>query len=190
MNRMALIAIGGFPGAGKTTICRRFCNEFNLPCLSSDTIGRTIEGSQGIREGQIEAYRVAYDVLFRLCDEFVRSSASVVLDLTLGWDFQWRKLDRILERYPQTRFLPVVLQCPRELCMKRLEARHRAMPEVHAAPSYFRNEQKVRDIWNYLQGLNRPDARFVDASGDADQVYEQVKQYVAGALPQAADVNR
>ena len=71
---MALIAIGGFPGAGMTTICRRFCNEFNLPCLSSDTIGRTIEGSQGIGEGRIDAYRVAYDVLFRLCDEFVRTS--------------------------------------------------------------------------------------------------------------------
>ena len=120
---MALIAIGGFPGAGKTTICQRLCNEFNLPCLSSDAIGRTIDGSQGIGEGRIDAYRVAYDVLFRLCEEFIRSSASVILDLTLGWDFQWRKLDGILERHPRTLFLPVVLRCPHELCMERLEAR-------------------------------------------------------------------
>lgn len=179
---MALIAIGGFPGAGKTAICRRLCSELNLPCLSSDTIGRTIEGSQGIREGQIEAYRVGYDVLFRLCDEFISSSASVVLDLTLGWSFQWRKLDGILERHPQTLFLPIVLRCPYELCMERLEARHRAMPDRYAAPEYFMNEPKVRDIWKTLQGLNRPEVHFVEASGDEDQVYTQVKQVVVNRL--------
>lgn len=179
---MALIAIGGFPGAGKTTICQRLCSEFNLPCLSSDSIGRTIEGSQGVGEGRIDAYRVAYDVLFRLCEDFIRASATVILDLTLGWDFQWRKLDGILERHPQTLFLPVVLQCPHELCMERLEARHRTMPEVYAPPSYFRNEPKVRSIWNTLQGLNRPDVHFVDASGDEDQVYTQVKQYAKNRI--------
>ncbi len=184
-KRMALIAIGGFPGAGKTTICRRLSSELNLPCLSSDTIGRTIEDSSGIKSGRIEAYRVAYDVLFRLCEEFIRTSASVILDLTLGWDFQWRKLNGILERHPQTLFLPVVLQCSRELCLERLEARHRAMPEAYAAPSYFRNERKVHDIWEYLRELDRPEVCFVDASGDEDQVYEKVKQYVTGAFPKA-----
>ena len=182
---MALIAIGGFPGAGKTTICRRLSSEFNLPCLSSDTIGRTIEDSSGIKSGRIDAYRVAYDVLFRLCEEFIRTSASVILDLTLGWDFQWRKLDGILERHPQTQFLPVVLQCSHELCLERLEARHRAMPETYAAPAYYRNGQKVRDIWRYLQELNRPEVRYVDASGDEGQVYRQVKQYVTGEFPKA-----
>ena len=175
---MALIAIGGFPGAGKTTICRRLSSELNLPCLSSDTIGRTIEDSSGIKSGRIDAYRVAYDVLFRLCEEFIRTSASVILDLTLGWDFQWRKLDGILERYPQTQFLPVVLQCSHELCLERLEARHRAMPETYAAPAYYRNEQKVRDIWKYLQDLDRPKLQYVDASGSEDQTYQKVKQYV------------
>ncbi|MDE2888884.1 MAG: AAA family ATPase [Gemmatimonadota bacterium] len=179
---MALIAIGGFPGAGKTTICRRLCNEFNLPCLSSDSIGRTIERSQGIGEGRIESYRVAYDVLFRLCEDFIQSSVTVVLDLTLGWDFQWRKLDGILERHPRTLFLPVVLRCSHELCMERLEARHRANPGVYASPDYFRNEQKVRNIWQYLRELDRPEAHYVDASDDEDQVYNQVKQYVTGKI--------
>ena len=182
---MALIAIGGFPGAGKTTICARLSRELNLPCLSSDTIGRAITESKGIEDSGIDAYRVAYDVLFRLCEEFIRTSASVILDLTLGWDFQWRRLNGILERHPQTLFLPVVLQCSHELCMERLEARHRAMPEAYAAPAYYRNEQRVRDIWDYLQELDRPEVRFVDASGDEDQVYEQVKQHVTGTLPKA-----
>ena len=175
---MALIAIGGFPGAGKTTICRRLSKEFKLPCLSSDTIGRAIERSAGIKGGEIHTYRVAYDVLFRLCEAFIESRVSVVLDMSLGWEFQWRQLDGIMERNQQTLFLPVILRCSHAECMERLGARHRAMPEAYAAPEYFRDEQKVREIWRYLQDLNRPEVRYVDASGDEDQVYKQVKQYV------------
>ena len=62
--------------------------------------------------------------------------------------------------------------------MERLETRHRAMPEVHADPSYFRNEPKVRDIWKFLQDLDRPELQYVDASGSEDQTYQKVKQYV------------
>ncbi len=180
---MALIAISGFPGAGKTTICGRLSLEFNLPCLSSDTIGRAIEKSAGIKAGRIDAYRVAYDVLFRLCEEFIESRVSVVLDISLGWEFHWRQLDGILERHPQTIFLPVILHCSHAQCIQRLEARHRAMPGVYAAPEYYRDDQKVREIWKYLQDLNRPEARFVDASGDEDHVVEKVKQYVIGRMP-------
>ena len=167
---------------GKTTICGRLSLEFNLPCLSSDIIGRAIERSPGIKAGQIDTYRVAYDVLFRLCEKFIESRVSVVLDMSLGWEFQWRKLDGILEWHQQTLFLPVILRCSYAECMERLGARHRAMPEAYAAPEYFRDEQKVSDIWKYLQDLNRPGVHFVDASGDEDQVYDQVKQYVKNRM--------
>ena len=180
---MALIAIGGFPGAGKTTICRRLSRAFNLPCLSSDTIGRTIDGSRGIKDGEVDTYRIAYDVLFRLCEEFVESGASVVMDMSLGWEFHWRQLDAILERHPQTLFLPVILRCSHAKCMERLEARHRAMPGMYAPPAYFRDERKVREIREYLQDLSRPEVRYVDASGDVEHVYEKVKQYVIGRMP-------
>ena len=175
---MVLIAIGGFPGAGKTTICRRLSNEFNLPCLSSDTIGRAITESKGIRDSGADAFRIAYDVLFRLCEEFVQSSATVILDLTLGWDFHWRRLDDILNRHPRTLFLPVILRCSYEQCMERVRERHNAMPDVYAAPVYFQDEPKVRDIWDYLEAIDRPEIRFVDARGDEDQVYRAVKQCV------------
>ena len=175
---MALIAIGGFPGAGKTTICRRLSDEFNLPCLSSDTIGRAITESKGLPDSGADAFRVAYDVLFRLCEEFVQSSAPVILDLTLGWAFHWRRLDEILCRHPRTLFLPVILRCPHEQCIERIRTRHRAMPDAYEEPEYYTGEQKVREIWNYLEAIERPEVRFVDAGGEEDQVYEKVKQYV------------
>ena len=175
---MVLIAIGGFPGAGKTTICRRLSNEFNLPCLSSDTIGRAITESKGIRDSGADAFRIAYDVLFRLCEEFVQSSATVILDLTLGWDFHWRRLDDILNRHPRTLFLPVILRCPHEQCIERIRTRYEAMPHACEGPEYYTGEQRVRDIWEYLQAIDRPEVQFVDAGGKEEQVYHEVKQYV------------
>ncbi len=175
---MVLIAIGGFPGAGKTTICRRLSNEFNLPCLSSDTIGRAITESKGIGDSGIDAFRVAYDVLFRLCEEFVQSSASVILDLTLGWDFHWRRLDEIFRRHPRTLFLPVILRCPHEQCIERIRMRYEAMPHAYEEPEYYTGQQRVRDIWDYLEAIDRPEVRFVDARGEEEQVYREVKQYV------------
>ena len=175
---MALIAIGGFPGAGKTTICARLSLELNLPCLSSDTIGRAITESKGIEDSGIDAYRVAYDVLVRLCEEFVQSSATVILDLTLGWEFQWRRLDEILGRHPRTLFLPVILRCPHEQCIERIRTRYEAMPDAYAEPEYYTGEQKVREIWDFLESIDRPEIRFVDAGGGEDQVYGEVKQYV------------
>jgi thymidylate kinase len=175
---MALIAIGGFPGTGKTTICRRLSSDLNLPCLSSDTIGRAITESTGIGDSGIDAFRVAYDVLFRLCEEFVQSSASMILDLTLGWDFHWRRLDEILGRHPRTLFLPVILRCPHEQCIERIRTRYMAMPDVYEEPEYYTGEQRVLEIWDFLQALKRPEIRFVDADREEDQVYHEVKQYV------------
>lgn len=175
---MALIAIGGFPGAGKTTICAKLSRELNLPCLSSDTIGRAITESKGIEDSGIDAFRIAYDVLFRLCEEFVQSSATVILDLTLGWDFHWRRLDDILNRHPRTLFLPVILRCPHEQCIERIRTRYEAMPHAYEGPEYYTGEQRVRDIWEYLQAIDRPEVQFVDARGDEDQVYRAVKQCV------------
>ena len=187
---MALIAVGGFPGTGKSTICARLSREFNLPCLSSDTIGRAITESTGILDSGIDAFRVAYDVLFRLCEEFIQSSASMILDLTLGWDFHWRRLDDILDRHPRALFLPVILRCSHEQCMERVRERHNAMPDVYAEPEYYTGEQKVRDIWNYLEAIDRPEVRFVDAAGDEDQVYEQVKQYVMDRMQKRSGMRR
>lgn len=179
---MALIAIGGFPGAGKTTICARLSRELNLPCLSSDTIGRAITESKGIEDGGVDAFRVAYDVLFRLCAEFVQSSATVILDLTLGWDFHWRRLDEILGRHPRTLFLPVILRCPHEQCIERIRTRYEAMPHAYEGPEYYTGERKVRDIWDFLQALDRAEVRFVEADREEDQVYHEVKQYVTDRI--------
>ena len=56
------------------------------------------------------------------------------------------------------------------------------MPHAHEEPEYYTGEQRVRDIWNYLEAIDRPEVRFVDAGGDEDQVYHEVKQYVTDRM--------
>jgi len=50
-----LIAIGGFAGTGKTSMSRRLSRDLSIPRLGSDTIGRTIKGSAGLKGGDVDA---------------------------------------------------------------------------------------------------------------------------------------
>ena len=113
----SLIVIGGFPGSGKTTISSKLSYELGVPRLSSDAIGHTIKDSVDVIESRVDAFRVAYDILFALCGQFVVNRASVVLDLTLGWEFHWKELDKIVNQNPQVLFLPIILHCSYEQCM-------------------------------------------------------------------------
>ena len=176
----ALVIIGGFAGTGKTAISKRLSAEFSIPRLGSDTLGRTIKRSAGIKNG--DAYRIGYDVLFRLCEEFVMAGVSTVLDLTMGWAFQWQHVDNIIRRYPQTVFVPIILCCPFATCIERTRQRHASNPEHYDPPEVYTADPKNLRILEYLEHLDRPDICPVDASGELDQVCETVIALVAARL--------
>jgi predicted kinase len=178
----ALIAVGGFAGTGKTLIARRLSATLCIPRLGSDTLGRTIRDSAGITRGDADAYWIAYDVLFSLCEEFIQSGVSVILDLTMGWEFQWQRVDGILSRHPRTSFLPVILRCPLDVCIARTRQRHKANPAYYDPPEVFQTEPKSIAIWEYLAQLNRPEVRFVDADSAQDEVFAEVLGYVSTRL--------
>jgi len=52
----ALIVVGGFAGTGKTAVSRRLSAELGIPRLGSDTLGRAIKNSVGIKNGEVDAY--------------------------------------------------------------------------------------------------------------------------------------
>ena len=175
----ALIVVGGFAGTGKSSISRRLSGEFRVPRLGSDTLGRTLRHSLGSRRDEVDAYRLAYDLLFRLSEEFIQSGVSVILDLTMGWEFQWHHADSIVRRYPQTLFLPIILRCAYETCIERIRQRHATNPDYYDPPELYRSEPKILRVWEYLACLNRPDIYFVDAGRPHDEVYEAVRGYIS-----------
>ena len=174
-----LIVIGGFAGSGKTTVSRRLAADLRIPRLGSDTIGRTIKDSEGIKGGEVQATWVAYEVLFRLCEEFVQSAVSVILDINMGWEFQWRLIDEISQRHPSVEFLPIILRCPKEVCLDRIRLRHEARPEYYTAPEMFETEPKHAKIWKFLANLNRPEIRFVDGDRSVKDVYEEIREHIS-----------
>src|SRR4051812_48857307 len=94
-RRPCLIVVGGFAGTGKTTLSRRLSADLRCPRLGADTIGRTISGSEAIKGRDLDTQWIAYDVLFQLCDDFLHSGVSVILDVNMGWPFQWESVDAI-----------------------------------------------------------------------------------------------
>jgi predicted kinase len=182
----ALITVGGFAGTGKTAISKRLSAELGIPRLGSDTLGRTIKKCIGTNSSQVHAYWIAYEVLFHLCEEFIQTGISTILDLTMGWEFQWQQVDSIMRQYPRALFLPIILRCPYEKCIERVRQRYEATPEYYDPPEVYMTEPKNIGIWEYLAKLDRPAVHFVDASEPHDKVYEQVKVYVSTQLDRDA----
>lgn len=167
----ALIVVGGFAGAGKSELSVRLARDLAIPRLSSDVIGGTIRDSLQ----DPDAFRAGYDVLFTLADEFLSSRCSVIVDTNMGWEFQWHLVDDIVGRQPGIVFLPIILRCPRELCMERIAERHRDDQErnpAHGRPSH------LDQIWALLERIDRPDIRWVDATASPDQVHIEALRHI------------
>ena len=176
-----VIAIGGVPGAGKTAAARRLAADLGLPLLSTDVVGQVVQASHGIRaRDAVDAYWIAYDVVFRLCEQFVGAGLSVVLDLNLGWAFQWDWLDALTARQPQVVVLPIVLRCSRAICLERIAQRHAIDPSTDA-PERYRTDPKILAVFSFLEQLERPEIVAIDAGRPADEVYSVVRQAVAVA---------
>lgn len=193
MNRIGndgpvLIVIGGFAGAGKTSLAKRLSTEFSIPCLSSDAIGRTIGESQSIKDKSVNATAIAYEVVFDLCREFLRSGISTILDLNMGWAFQWEHLDAMRAQQPAVVWVPILLRCSWELCLERIRHRYAADPATWAPPEVYMTTPHILGVWKFLEHLDRPDLYVVDAARPADEVYADIKHYLAqlAMLPQLA----
>jgi predicted kinase len=173
-----LIIIGGFAGTGKTAITKRLSAELRWPRLGSDTIGRTIKSSEGMPSHEGNAYWIAYDLLFRLCAEFLQAGISTILDLTMGWEFQWQRIEQILGDCPPTRFFPVLLTCSQETVMRRIRQRHQDKPNYYDPPETYQSEPKILKVQAFLAQLERPDLYRIDADRPFDAVYRDIYEYI------------
>jgi predicted kinase len=177
-----LVVIGGAPGAGKTTLSRRLAAELLLPRLGADAIGHTIRASKALADSTINTQWIAHDVLFQISEEMLQTGVSAILDLNLGWDFQWAWRDRMRASYPAARILPIVLRCPRAICLARIGERHASDPAHEGDPHEFVTNPLILRVWGFIEQLDRPDMYVADASDDEEKVYAAVKRHVQATL--------
>jgi predicted kinase len=178
MRRQTLLVIGGPPGSGKSVHAQRLSADLGYPCLSSDALGRMISASGGFSSSTGDAWRTAHDVVFGMGDDFLGHGISVVLDISLGWDFQWQHLDAIRSRHAEAKWLPIVLRCPKAVCFDRIAQRHASDPAMYASAEWFAGNANAQSVWDYLERLDRQDAHVVAADRCLDTVYRDVKRLV------------
>lgn len=99
---MPVIAtVGGLPGAGKSTVSRQAASELSLPLVASDTLGRAAvrgAGATSARVSSSDCFRIGYDVLFAIVDEYASVGLDVLVEMSMGWQFQWDRLNEIADK--------------------------------------------------------------------------------------------
>jgi predicted kinase len=184
MQKTALIIIGGFAGSGKTHVSKRLAFEMGLPRLEADLLGKTIRQLESFSATSTEAYQIGYAVLWKLCEEFLRSRASLIVDANMAWDVAWESVDALLERCPGFTCVPIVLRCPREVCLERIRRRYQDEPGWHGDPRAVQGDHATM-LSDFLSKLRRPDVRFLDSNRSADEVYEDVRDHVTACITAA-----
>jgi predicted kinase len=77
-----VVAVGGIPGAGKTTLARNLAETLHLPVLVRDTIKEGLHVTAR-SEDPADVHRfagVAFDLLFAVADQLVAAGVSVVVE--------------------------------------------------------------------------------------------------------------
>lgn len=175
-----LIVVGCYPGSGKTSIAGRLAADLRLPRLSSDMIGETVRASRAIAGTGVNAIWLAHDIVFDLCAQFVQSGVSTILDLNMGWAFQWQRLDELRVQHPAPSCSIIILRCPREVCHTRIRMRQPSDSDADAADAAERFEIEPRffELWQFIEQLDRPDIQSIDAARPFDAVYNDVSLVV------------
>lgn len=73
-----LVVLVGVPGAGKSTIGKKYAKEHNLAVVSSDELRKTIFGDVNNQEHN----KLIFDIINRIVDELLRNEISVLVDAT------------------------------------------------------------------------------------------------------------
>jgi predicted kinase len=176
-----LIAIGGFAGSGKTTISRRLSHDLGWPRLEADVLGKLIRRLELFNGNSEEAYRIGYATLWRLCEEFLSCGISVIVDANMAWKVAWESVETLSARQTSSRVVPIILRCPRDVCLARVKQRYVDEPGWHGDPERFMNDH-ASILWEYLENLSRPEVIFLDANRPVDDVYRDVKNHVKATV--------
>lgn len=170
MKKTKLIILGGFAGAGKTTIARKLASEFNYPIFSSD------EFNDGLRpllnKDFHETSPVAYGLLWFLLKRNLRNNVTSILDMNMCADRSWQSVDEMKSDLGNLEMTPIILECSLDVHKERIE--HRGANDDEHLNLGGDALEDVMYKYDYINHFKRSDLIRVDASGSIEEVYKKV----------------
>ncbi|AHB42755.1 hypothetical protein RAAC3_TM7C00001G0918 [Candidatus Saccharibacteria bacterium RAAC3_TM7_1] len=174
MKTANLIIIGGFAGAGKTTIANKLSMECNYPVLSSDVINDALR--RALNKDFHEVSPLAYEVMWHLARKQLANGITIIIDTHMSTAKVWDSLDSLKRDMPEVSILPVILQASLETHRMRIENRGRTNKK-----HLNLGGDKLEDVmfkYDFIEALQRPDLIRVDANGSPRDVYKLVEKIV------------
>ncbi len=166
--------IGGFAGAGKTTVAAKLSAAFKYPVFSSDVINDALRPA--LDKSFHEVSPVAYEVMWYLVRKQLSVGITVIVDTHMSAPRVWESLDALKKDMSEICVVPIILQATIETHRERIEERGRTNKE-----HLNLGGDKLEDVmfkYEFIENLKRPDLIRVDANKSPKEVYESVSKIV------------
>lgn len=170
-----LIVLGGFAGAGKTTIAQSLSKAHNYPVFSSDGINDALRSALDMSFKQ--ASPSAYKIMWHLVRKQLEIGTTVIVDAHMAAPHTWESLEKLRQDVPEAQIIPIILRASLETHRARIEERGRTNKE-----HLNLGGDKLEDVlhkYEYVENLTRPDLIWIDANGSVDEVYRSVEAAIA-----------
>ena len=170
-----LIVIGGFAGAGKSTLARSLGKKLSIPVFEKDQIAKNLDNLEDFQKTGLKAFGVAFDFFFAFAEAHLRNGGSLIFDQNMGRERTWKGLEKLKSKLPAHIEIKIfILECPWELCLARFAARteHPNLDELTLADL---EDHKFK--WEYLNNNELPQAIRIDGSQTSDKVLNDVMAY-------------
>lgn len=164
--------IGGFAGAGKTTIAAKLAGKYGYPIFSTDAINDALRPE--LQKSFQEVSPIAYKVMWHLVRKQLQAGVTVIVDTHMATASVWESLDALKRDMTNVQILPIILQCSLDTHRARIEERGRTNKE-----HLNLGGDKLEDVlfkYEFIEKLHRPDLIRVNANGSPAEVYSLVEE--------------
>lgn len=181
-GQVALVAVGGLPGTGKSTAAAGVAAAHGWPVLSTDAVRKELAGAERTDrlggEHYTEAAREAvYRELLDRADQLLARGEPVVLDASWG-EPEWREAGEALARRRSAAWVPIRCETPLGVAHDRIRRRAAADDSASDAGPEVLDQLAARTpAW--------PDALALDATGSPEGVGRRAAELVSQQLGRA-----
>lgn len=169
-----LIIVGGFAGAGKTTISGKLSTCFGLPLFSSDAFGKSLlrlvekqlENSHDI---QSAIYPIAYGLLFDIVKYNLKFGLTLILDANMCQPQTCENIEKLKEDIPELRCLPIIFDIKLGVAKSRVQQRKNLDPENNDLDST--GIEKIMAKYEFINKFDYPGLIRINANRNIEAVY-------------------